>query len=100
MEEAAMLAGTRWKRMLVRILLPLTKNHLLAGFYIVFILAFGELGTTLLVMPAGRETVPIKIYNLMHYGAENLVAALCVILIILILILSCSFYLIHRKVNA
>lgn len=100
LEEAAMLAGSQWKRILMRILLPLVKNHLLAGFYIVFILAFGELGTTLLVMPAGHETVPIKIYNLMHYGAENLVAALCVILIALIFILSCSFYLIHRKVNA
>ncbi len=100
LEEAALLAGSRWNRILTRILLPLSKRHLVAGFYIVFILAFGELGTALLVMPPGRETIPIKIYNLMHYGAENLVAALCVILIGLILILSGSFFLLHRKIGA
>ena len=71
----------------------------MAAFFIVFILAFGELGTTLLVMPPGRETIPIKIYNLMHYGAEDLVAALCIILIGLIFIISSSFFLIHRKLN-
>jgi iron(III) transport system permease protein len=59
----------------------------MAAFFIVFILAFGELGTTLLGMPPGRETIPIKIYNLMHYGAEDLVAALCIILIELLLII-------------
>lgn len=100
LEEAALLGGSQWKQIWLKILLPLTKGHLTAGFFIVFILAFGELGTTLLIMPPGRETIPIKIYNLMHYGAENLVAALCVILIVLILILSCSFFLIHRKISA
>jgi iron(III) transport system permease protein len=98
LEEAALLAGSPWLRSLIRVLLPLTKRHLLAGFFIVFILAFGDLGTTLLVMPPGLETIPIKIYNLMHYGAENLVAALCVILIGLIFILSSSFFLIYRKI--
>jgi iron(III) transport system permease protein len=99
LEEAALLAGSSWQRILLRILFPLTKRHLMAGFFIVFILAFGDLSTTLLVMPPGRETIPIKIYNLMHYGADNLVAALCVILIGLIFILACSFFLIHRKIN-
>jgi iron(III) transport system permease protein len=55
----------------------------MAGFFIAFILSLGELGTTLLVIPPGRETIPIKIYNLMHYGADQLVAALCLILIVI-----------------
>jgi iron(III) transport system permease protein len=41
----------------------------------------GELGTTLLVYPSGCDTLPIRIFTLMHYGPESLVAALCVILI-------------------
>jgi iron(III) transport system permease protein len=99
LEEVALLAGSPWKRIMVNIIFPLTKGHLLAGFFIVFILAFGDLGTTLLVMPPGREIIPLKIYNLMHYGAENLVAALCIILIGLMLILSGGFFLIHRKLT-
>ena len=99
LEEAALLAGSRWRRIMIKILIPLTRRHLMAAFFIVFILAFGELGTTLLVMPPGRETIPIKIYNLMHYGAEDLVTALCIILIGLIFIISGSFFLIHHKLN-
>ena len=56
----------------MKILIPLLKPSLLAAFFIVFLLSFGDLGTTLLIIPPGRETIPIKIYNLMHYGAEKL----------------------------
>jgi iron(III) transport system permease protein len=52
---------------------------------------------TLLVIPPGRETIVIKIYNLMHYGAEQLVAALSIILIVVILAISGCFLLLHRK---
>jgi len=71
----------------------------MAGFYLVFILSFGELGTTLLVIPPGTETIPIKIFNLMHYGADQMVAALCLILIAIILFLSGLFLLLHRRLK-
>jgi iron(III) transport system permease protein len=63
----------------------------------VFILSVGELGTTLLVIPPGRETIVIKIYNLMHYGAEQMVAALCVILIVITLAISGFLWLLHKN---
>jgi iron(III) transport system permease protein len=78
--EAGRLAGAGTWRVALRIALPLLRNGLLAGFFIVFVLSFSELGVTLLVTPPGIETIPIKIYNLMHYGAESMVAALCLIL--------------------
>jgi iron(III) transport system permease protein len=64
-----------------RIALPLLRNGLLTGFFIAFVLAMGELGVTLLVTPPGTATIPIKIYNFMHYGAEATVAALCLVLV-------------------
>jgi iron(III) transport system permease protein len=49
------------------------------------------------VIPPGRETIVIKIYNLMHYGAEQMVAALCVILIVITLAISGFLWLLHKN---
>ncbi len=97
LEEVAFLTTTRWTKVIRRIVIPLSKHSLIAGFFIAFILSFGELGTTLLVLPPGRETVPIKIYNLMHYGADQMVAALCLILIVIILAFSGLFLIFHKR---
>lgn len=98
LEEAAFLACSRWTRVVGRILVPLMRPSLVAGFFIVFVLSFGELGTTLLIIPPGRETIPVKIYNLMHYGAKPMVAALCLIVIAIILAFSGSFLMVHKRI--
>jgi iron(III) transport system permease protein len=97
LEEAAFLITPKSTQVIRRILIPLLRHSLTVGFFIVFILSFGELGTTLLVIPPGRETIPIKIYNLMHYGADQMVAALCLILIMIVLAFSGLFFLFHKK---
>lgn len=99
LEEAAALSGARWARVIGRIVAPLSKHNLMVAFFIVFILAFGELGTTLLIIPPGRETIPIKIYNLMHYGADQKVAALCLIIINLIICMSGIFLLLKKYIS-
>ena len=81
LEEAAWLATANRARITGRITLPLVRSGLAAGFLIVFVLAMGELGVTLLVVPPGVETLPVRIYNLMHYGAEEAVAALSLVLL-------------------
>lgn len=97
LEEAAVLSGAGFSSVMLNVLAPLTKRPLMVAAFIVFVLAFGELGTTLLVSPPGVETVPVKIYNLMHYGAEDLVAALCLILMLLIFIVASLFLWLLRK---
>lgn len=97
LEEVASLITPKWKRIIQRIVIPLLRHSLITGFLIVFILSFGELGTTLLIIPPGRETIPIKIYNLMHYGADQMVAALCLILIAIILAFSGLFLVLYKK---
>jgi iron(III) transport system permease protein len=91
LEEAAELSTGNWLRVMRKIVLPLCSPSLLAGFFITFVLSLGELGTTLLVIPPGRETLPLKIYNLMHYGAEQMVAALSLILVCMILVAAGGF---------
>jgi len=81
MEEAALMAGGKWLKMMNKIVIPLSIPSMTAAFFMVFILCFGEMGTTLLIIPPGKETISIKIYNLMHYGAYETVNALSLILI-------------------
>jgi len=96
-EEAASLTTDRWSKTIGRIVIPLMGPGLITAFFIVFVLAFRELGTTLLVIPPGRETLPIKIYNLMHYGAEQMVAALCLIMLLVIFVFSGIFLSIQNQ---
>lgn len=60
-----------------RVELPLLAPVLLTSFLLLFVLAFGELGASLLVMPPGRSTLTITIYNYLHYGASGSVSVMC-----------------------
>jgi len=95
LEEAAFLVTNNCFKVIGKIVLPLIRSGLLAAFFIGFI----DLGTTLLIMPPGKTTLPVKIYNLMHYGAEQMVAALCLVLIGIILVFSGTFYMAYKKVT-
>lgn len=64
-----------FKRFLV--FFHMTRAFLIANFFMTFSLVFGELGTTLMVVPPGYSTLTIKIYNYLHYGASDVVAVLC-----------------------
>ncbi|MBK8964328.1 MAG: ABC transporter permease subunit [Candidatus Competibacteraceae bacterium] len=78
-ESAALLACPA--RAITRITLPLLAPGLRLAFAVAFVLALGELGVTLLVIPPGRSTLPISLYNYLHYGAEPVVALLSLVLL-------------------
>jgi iron(III) transport system permease protein len=103
MEEAALLANCGRLRFVLKILLPLFLPGIIAGLLAGFVLSIANLGTALLVVPAGKLTLPITIYNFMHYGSDNMVFALSLILIIIVTILMVSLYPVYRvstrKVN-
>ena len=81
LREAACLSEPRWWKRVLYIDLPLSRQAMAAGWIIAFILCMGELGSTLLVIPPGNGTISLRIYTLMHYGANEVVAALSLILI-------------------
>jgi iron(III) transport system permease protein len=78
-EEAATVAGARWWRTMVQIVLPQTRPALLATWILVFILAFGELGASILVAPPGEATLPIRIYTMIANTPSSYVAALALL---------------------
>ncbi len=97
LEEVGHLLSKSRTRIMVLITIPLIKNGLLVGFFISFVLSFGELGVTLLVIPPGVATIPIKIYNFMHYGSGDIVAALCLILLVVQLLFSAGLFWMFNK---
>jgi iron(III) transport system permease protein len=88
MRDAAMLYQRQWVRRLLKIELPLSMPGLIAGWCMAFILCMSELGATLLVVPAGMGTISLKIYTLMHYGANQMVAALSLFLVMINLLIA------------
>ena len=64
---------------MTRIVLPQIRLGLLAAWVIVFTLAFGELGATILVAPPGEATLPIRIYTIIANSPPSQVAALALL---------------------
>lgn len=78
-EEAAATAGAGWLRTVTHIVVPQVLVGLIAVWVVVFVLAFGELGASLLIAPPGESTLPIRIYTLMANAPPAQVAALALL---------------------
>lgn len=83
LEEAALLHSGHCLYRMGQIVLPLSAPAIAVAWSVAFVLSLGDLGVTLLVIPPGWETLSLRIYNLMHYGANDVVSALCIILVAL-----------------
>jgi ABC-type spermidine/putrescine transport system permease subunit II len=64
---------------MMHIVLPQVRLGLLTVWVIVFTLAFGELGASVLVTPPGESTLPIRIYTLIANAPPAQVAALALL---------------------
>ncbi len=82
MEEAAQVAGAGWFQRLSLIVAPLAMRGLFAAWLVAYIFCLRDMGITMLVYPPGHDTFPVRIFTLMANGSTELIAALCVILII------------------
>ncbi len=80
-KEAAMIfqRGIFWR--LLRIDLPLMMPGLITTFVLILILCLGEVGASISVMPPGGETISIRIFNYLHYGAGEMVSSLALLML-------------------
>jgi len=79
--EVAVLEGaTRWQ-MLRYVQWPQIARPVLLVWYIVFLLCVWDVESMILVVPPGGETLALRIFNLLHYGHNAQVNALCVVLL-------------------
>jgi iron(III) transport system permease protein len=82
MDEAAQIAGASWLRCLILILVPLAKRGLIAGWLVGYIFCMRDTGISMIVYPPGYDTLPVRTFTLMANSPTELIAALCVIMII------------------
>jgi iron(III) transport system permease protein len=64
---------------------PQIAPSLAAAGYIVYVLCLWDVETILLVIPPGGETLALRVFNLLHYGHNAQVNALCLLLLLLAL---------------
>jgi len=87
MEESATMSGASWGTTFRRILLPLLKPGLLAGWIYIVIVSTRDLSTALLLYSPGTEVVAVVIWELWENGQFVELSALGVLFIIALFIL-------------
>jgi len=81
--DAARLEGaSRWQLMRY-VHWPQVAPQLAAFWYITFLLCLWDVESIVLIVPPGGETVALRVFNLLHYGRNPQVNALCLALLAL-----------------
>jgi iron(III) transport system permease protein len=78
-EEAAAVSGAGWLRTMRLIVLPQMRLGIAGAWVIAFVLAFGELGVSILVAPPGEATLPIRIYTIIANTPPSQMAVLALL---------------------
>src|SRR5436190_18743915 len=81
--DCARLEGARGLSLFRGIVLPQIAPAIGAAAYIVYLLCLWDVESILLVIPPGGETLALRVFNLLHYGHNAHVNALCLFLLLL-----------------
>jgi iron(III) transport system permease protein len=87
LEESAAMSGASWATTFRRIILPLLKPGLVAGWIYVMIVSIRELSTSILLYSPGTQVVSIVIWELWENGQYVELSALGVLFIITLFVL-------------
>jgi ABC-type Fe3+ transport system permease subunit/sugar lactone lactonase YvrE len=79
--EAARISGANRWQILRHVHWPQIASQIAAAWYIVYLLCIWDVESMILVVPPGGETLALRIFNLLHYGHNAQVNALCVALL-------------------
>jgi ABC-type Fe3+ transport system permease subunit/DNA-binding beta-propeller fold protein YncE len=86
LEDVAQLNGaTRWQ-VFYYVHWPQIRPMAAGAWYIVFLLCLWDVESMILVTPPGGETLALRIFNLLHYGHNAQVNALCFVLMLVALL--------------
>lgn len=79
--DVARLEGANRWQTLRHVLWPQIGPPVAGAWYVVFLLCLWEVESMILVVPPGGETLALRIFNLLHYGHNAQVNALCLTLL-------------------
>ena len=79
-DAARMDGASRWQ-MLRLVQWPQIAPQLAAAWYVIYLLCLWDVESLVLIVPPGGETLALRIFNLLHYGHNAQVNALCLTLL-------------------
>jgi len=97
LEESAAMSGASWGTTFWRIVLPLLKPGLMAGWIYIVIVSIRELSSSILLYSPGTEVISILIWELWENGQYVELSALGVMFIMLLFMLVMIAQMIGRK---
>jgi len=77
--ESFSLAGARWRHHLRHLFLPAVQPHLPLLGLAAFLLAAAEFEVSTLLSPPGWTPFSVRLFSLLHYGVDDLVAGLALV---------------------
>jgi iron(III) transport system permease protein len=86
--DAAACDGAGTWRQFWWIAVPPRIASLLAVWLVAFAVATGDLACSILVVPAGVTTIPIRVFGLLHAGVDDQVAGICLVMLASFFLLS------------
>jgi len=84
--DAAVLDGASGWQLFRHVHWPQMAPQLAAAWYLTYLLCLWDVETLVLVVPPGGETLALRVFNLLHYGHNVQVHALCLLLLALALL--------------
>ncbi len=97
LEESAAMSGASWSTTFRRVILPLLKPGLLAGWIYIVIVSIRELSASILLYSPGTEVVSITIWELWENGQYVELSALGVLLILALFVLVMAAQFVGRR---
>lgn len=85
LDVARIEGASRWQ-MLRHAIGPQILRPLLVSWYLIFLLCLWDVESMILVVPPGGETLALRVFNLLHYGHNAQVNALCLTLLLVALL--------------
>lgn len=86
--EMARIDGSSWWRTWTRVVLPANIPVIVAGSLIALVLAANDVSASVMVLPAGIDTISRRIFGLLHFGGEDNVAGILLMNLAAVAVLS------------
>ena len=86
LEEAAEVAGVGWFHRVFGILAPVARPVLVAAWAVTFVFCLRDVALPLFLAPASRDTLTARTMTLMANGSPELIAALCLLAVLVALV--------------
>jgi iron(III) transport system permease protein len=75
--EAAALDGASGLQCFLKVVVPQRSRELAFAWLVAFAVAYGDLSASILVVPPGIMTLPMRVFDQLHAGVDDRVASIC-----------------------